>query len=123
MDTNVYKTKLEELRATLIEELSTIGIHDPENTSNWEATLKVNQTSADPNVMADNAEELEERVATLALLETRFNNINRALTKIEKGEFGICEINGEEIEADRLDANPAARTCKEHLEEESSLSL
>ena len=38
-----------------------------------------------------------------------------ALERIEKGTYGICEVGNEEIEEDRLNANPAARTCKAHL--------
>ena len=41
----------------------------------------------------------------------------RELKKIEEGSFGVCEINGDKIEEDRLLANPAARTCKKHLGE------
>jgi len=36
------------------------------------------------------------------------------LKKIEDGTYGICEVGGEEIPEDRLDANPSARTCIEH---------
>ena len=73
-------------------------------------------SSADLNDVADRTEEYDERRATLATLEGRYNDIRRAIKKIEDGTYGICEMGGEEIEEDRLEANPAARTCKAHME-------
>lgn len=122
IDTQKYKLQLEEMLVTITGELAEIGVQDPENVSNWtEATPDLDTTSADPNDVADRTEEWGERKATLAVLETRYNNIRRALKKIEEGTYGVCEIGGEPIEEDRLDANPAARTSKAHMEEESSL--
>ena len=124
METDTYKATLEDMLATITAELSTIGVHDPENDANWEVTAKeFAHGKADPNVVADQVEDWDERRSTLAALETRFNNIRRALNKIEAGTYGVCEISNEPIEADRLNANPAARTCKEHINEESSLPL
>jgi RNA polymerase-binding transcription factor DksA len=54
----------------------------------------------------------------VAELELRLKDINDALNKIERadGSYGKCETSGEMIEEDRLMANPAARTCKLHME-------
>jgi len=98
------------------------NIHNPEVESDWIATPEgVGVGEPDPNVAADRVEEWDERRALVATLETRYNNVTRALKKIEEGAYGVCEISGEEIESDRLDANPSARTCKAHLEEEANL--
>lgn len=117
-----YKTALEEELTDITKQLESLGIHNPEVSEDW-ITLPADaiNTEADANVAADRSEDWQEARGTLAALETRYNNINRALKKITDGKYGICEIGGEEIEADRLDANPAARTCKAHIEEESSL--
>jgi len=116
-DTAQYKTKLEEELKTLTEELKTIGIHDPENTQNWvESGADLNTRAADPLDVADRTEEYDERRATVAVLETRYNNIVLALKKIEEGTYGVCEVSGEPISPERLDANPAARTCAAHME-------
>lgn len=66
--------------------------------------------------MADRTEEYDTRRAELAELEGRWNDIRDALKKIDAGTYGVCEVSGEPIEEDRLIANPAARTCKEHME-------
>ena len=34
---------------------------------------------------------------------------------IAAGTYGTCEVSGEQIEEDRLEADPAARTCKAHM--------
>ena len=49
--------------------------------------------------------------------ETQLIDVKSALERIEDGSYGVCEISWEQIEEDRLEANPAARTCKEHMNE------
>lgn len=113
---------LEEERASLYTELEKIGTEVDRETGVWEpvaSTLKVNQ--ADLNEVADAAEDSDDNIAMVAELGTRYQNIVRALKKIEDRTFGICEIAGEPIEEDRLEANPAARTCKAHMEDETAL--
>lgn len=123
METGTYKTALEAELATVTEELKGLGVHNPQNAEDWIATpTDMDKGEADENVVADRAEELEERSAILADLEKRYNAINRALAKITDGSYGVCEISGEQIEEERLAANPSARTCIAHKEEESTLS-
>ncbi len=122
LDTTTYKTRLEEMLAKITGELKEIGIHNPENPEDWIATPEKEESGeADENVAADRVEDWDERASTLASLERQYNDINRALRKIEDGTYGICEISGGTIDEDRLAANPAARTCKAHMDEESSL--
>jgi len=50
---------------------------------------------------------------------TLLKKIDKALKKIDEGEFGICERCGEEIGMKRLEARPVAEVCircKEELE-------
>jgi len=123
LDITSYKNILTAELMRVTAELETLGIHNKENEKDWIATLEPEEevSEADENVAADHAEELEERTAVLADLERQYNDIKRALSKIEAGTYGTCEISEEAIEQDRLDANPAARTCKQHMNEESSL--
>ena len=113
--TDTYKAQLADLLTQVTSDLKTLGVQNLENKSDWVATESAT-TEADPNTVADGAEEYEEREAILGDLEIRYNNIKRALQKIDAGTYGICEISGEEIESDRLDADPSARTCKAHRE-------
>ncbi len=123
LNLNEYKNKLEIELEKITEELKTLGVHNPE-TDDWiENVGETNLTEADSNVEADIAEDMEERGSTLSALEIEYRNIKRALTKLEAGTFGICEISGEPIEEDRLNFKPTARTCKTHMEEEGQLPL
>lgn len=122
MDTEKYRTLLEGALDEVTKELQTLGVLNPENEQDWIATpVDTEEGEADENVSADRAEELEERTAILADLESRYNATRQALKRITDGTYGICEISGEAIEEDRLSANPSARTCKVHREEEADL--
>ena len=115
MNTAPFKEKLETEKRSLEEELGAIAYFNTE-TNVWEATP--DQTlmgEIDDNDAADRFEDFEERSAILNTLQNRLTDINDALMKIEKGTYGTCEISGEKIETERLNANPAARTCKEHI--------
>ncbi len=121
-DTTKYKAALELDLAQIVADLKGLGIHNPQVGEDWIATPGGDiDTEPDANIAADRAEDWAERRATTAALETRFNNINRALKKIEDGVFGICEISGAEIEEDRLAFHPSARTCKAHINDEAQL--
>lgn len=112
-----YKKRLEKMRADITQELNAIGIHNPENPSDWIAKTERDDTDdADQNLAADMQELWDERDGLIADLEPRYNNIVAALARIDAGTFGVCEVGGEKIEAERLDANPAARTCIAHRE-------
>jgi RNA polymerase-binding transcription factor DksA len=122
IDSAPYKKALEEDLIQITSDLTDLGIHNPSVPEDWIATPSdIVDAEPDENIAADRSESWQERRSTVAALETRYNNINRALVKIEKGTYGICEVCGEEIETDRLDINPAARTDKTHINEESSL--
>ena len=117
MDIDYFKEKLEEELLEVEKELNDIGRKNPDNEKDWEAepTLQ-NEETADPNEAADNIEEYESNTAVLKELEIRYNDIKDALKKIEEGKYGKCEVCDGPIEEERLIANQAARTCKEHME-------
>jgi RNA polymerase-binding transcription factor DksA len=118
MDTRRFKDLLEAELKKLNSEMADLGVKNPDVKGDWvERADDLEVTSADPNDVADRTEEYDERRATLATLEGRYNDVRLALRKIEQGTYGVCEISGEAIEEDRLEANPAARTCKDHLNE------
>lgn len=116
IDLEKFKKLLSAEEKKLEEELSTVGRRNPENPSDWEATPSDAQTdSADLNDFADNIEDFETNTAILKQLETQLVDVKEALSKMEKGTYGTCEVDGGEIEEERLEANPAAQTCIEHM--------
>lgn len=117
VDTAYFQKKLKEELALVEQELKNIGRINPDNIADWEARpADFSIDSADESESADKIEEFEENTALLKELEIRYNDIKVALAKIEKGDYGSCEVCGKPIEEDRLIANQAARTCKEHME-------
>jgi DnaK suppressor protein len=55
-----------------------------------------------------------ERQQVAALLESarrRLADVEAALARREHGDYGVCEVCGRPIAAERLAARPAARTC------------
>ena len=116
-DLNVFKTKLEEEKTVLINELKAVGVvKDNRNPTDWQAVpTETDILEADPNEVADRIGSYEGNNALVNELEKRLAEVDAALTKIHSGNFGTCTVCNKEIEDDRLHANPAAPTCKEHM--------
>jgi DnaK suppressor protein len=49
--------------------------------------------------------------STLRNVESRLRRVNRALAKVESGDFGYCDECGEVIELARLEVQPEAPCC------------
>jgi len=113
MKTQEYKIKLEEEKKELESQLADIGIYS-EETGKWDAIPEKQEfgPEADENDLADRAEDYEERTSLLTTLATRLDEIKGSLKEIEEGNYGKCHTCGNQIEEDRLEANPAAHTCK-----------
>jgi RNA polymerase-binding transcription factor DksA len=116
MNTANFKAKLEKELRLLESELKTVGQINPANPGDWQPTQDdLNVTNADKNELADQLENYEGNTAILKQLEIQLNDVKLALKKIEDGSYGICEVGGEAIPEDRLEAIPSARTCIEHV--------
>lgn len=117
------RKKLDAMLFEIENELREIAVRNPK-TDDWEvSTAGATHPEADTDLLADAAEEADERVSVLAELENRYHAIVHAIEKINTGTFGTCEVCTSVIEAERLQANPAARTCILHREEEYRLHL
>ncbi|MFZ2487228.1 MAG: TraR/DksA family transcriptional regulator [Anaerolineae bacterium] len=75
------------------------------------------------NHMADDATEAFDQAASLALYRNEqalLAQVDAALARIERGEYGRCERCGDEIDYARLQAIPHATLCircQQHVEE------
>jgi RNA polymerase-binding transcription factor DksA len=116
MNTDKYKVALLEELNTLEEELRSVGRKNPSNPNDWEATAPsdIDVDMADEEEVGEMMQEFEGNSAILKELEIRYNNVKESLAKIESGEYGFCKICKNNIEEERLDANPAADTCILH---------
>ncbi|MES3031440.1 MAG: TraR/DksA C4-type zinc finger protein [Patescibacteria group bacterium] len=115
-----FKAKLEKEKKLLEEELGTVAKVNPDNPEHWDATPAIEVDSADENEVADRMEELEGNEAIIEQLEPQLKEVNAALARIEAGTYGNCEVSGEAIEPERLEANPSARTCIAHMNDKLS---
>jgi DnaK suppressor protein len=69
-----------------------------------------------PGDMGTETFEREKDFSILEQLESEISDLDSALKKIDEGTYGICEIGGEPIETERLEAIPGARTCIKHAD-------
>ena len=60
---------------------------------------------------ADEASELEKRLALEERLRESLNEVEHALQKYETGTYGLCDSCGQPIEEGRLEAIPQASLC------------
>lgn len=115
---NVLETERQELES----QLSKIGRINPQDESDWEVKPLTQPENFSREEVADELEEMDENEEIEQTLEQRLQQVRSALERIKNNKYGICEIGGEEIEEARLEANPAARTCKAHLHDETNLT-
>lgn len=116
LDKKKIKENLEKERDILLEQMKDMGKLNSE-TGDWEAIPEeLEFPESDENDKADRFEDFEARSSMMRTLEPRLNNILKALKGLNRESFGKCEVCKKDIEHTRLEANPAARTCKEHLE-------
>ena len=114
------KAKLEAEKARLEDDLSGIAHKNPKNPKDWEAVPAETGEDTFRDEEADRIETLEERQAEIIPLEKQLRNIERALAHIADDTYGRCEICQTPIGTARLEANPEARTCRQHLDQESA---
>lgn len=86
---------------------------------------RVDETASTPREAADGPrgdagdeslddERTDEQVGDASSEWTRLNEIRAALSRIEAGTFGLCEVDGGPIEEKRLEAIPWTRFCLRH---------
>ncbi|GAA5143049.1 TraR/DksA C4-type zinc finger protein [Pseudonocardia adelaidensis] len=49
-------------------------------------------------------------------IEEQRRRVQDALERLDEGEYGRCQVCGREIDDERLEARPEARTCREHAD-------
>lgn len=104
------KNALQNKREELKKELASFA--KQENNDNWQ-TRYPNVAGEGWEEEADEVEEYENLLPIEHTLEIKLRDVNLALEKIEKGEYGKCETCNKEISLERLRAFPEARICSE----------
>lgn len=81
----------------------------------------IGELSGYDNHPADIGTELFEREKDQALqkaTERQLTEIDSALARMEQGNYGRCQVCGQEIEYERLEALPWTRSCAQHTPEQ-----
>lgn len=83
----------------------------------------IGELSGYDNHPADIGTELYEREKDQALqqsTERQLAEINSALARMEQGVYGRCQVCGQEIDFERLEALPWTQSCAQHTSEQHS---
>lgn len=108
------KERLEKEREKIRAELQRFAKEDPKFKGDWDTNFPKHDGGVGSEALEEAADEVEEYAVLLPIeysLETQLRDVENALRKIEKGEYGLCEKCKKDIEKERLEIYPAARRC------------
>jgi len=117
LDLNAFREQLERQRIDLSAELSKLQ----------DETANVNQQEGYgvKNHPAEDASELFLRERNIGIsdgLQDELYDVEQALQRIDDGTYGLCQVCGEPIGIERLEARPSATFCIRHQREREDQS-
>lgn len=110
MDAKFIKARqsdLEKRRQELLKELESDAVQVTDN--DYNAKFEDFGDKDDEN--AAEVATFEKNLSLEKTLEVSLYNVNKALKKIEEGNYGLCEKCGQLIDPKRLEAFPSAGAC------------
>lgn len=109
------KQVLEEKKKQLEKDLKAFAKKDPKRKGNWDSSFPEFDGSeiggSRLEVAQDEVEEYLRRLPLEQAMELKLELIEKALKKIDKGEYGKCEKCKKDISEKRLMACPEAQSC------------
>jgi RNA polymerase-binding transcription factor DksA len=114
MDTDLARQRLAEERERLDGVRSTF---DAEGLTDQSENDSVGELSSYDQHQADLGTETFEREKDLSILEqveAELADVEHALRRLDEGTYGMCEVCGNAVPEERLEAMPATRFCLEH---------
>lgn len=105
MDFNLLRSRLEEERKRLTEELEQLRTSDhsvDEGGGSWFGRR---------DEQANEAAELRTRRSSEEYVKKRLAEVERALSKFDEGTYGLCDNCGQSIDSARLEVLPYASLC------------
>ncbi|MEK7664716.1 MAG: TraR/DksA family transcriptional regulator [Patescibacteria group bacterium] len=105
-----FRQKLEEQKKSLEKELESFAKEDKDLKNNWSANYP-NRENGSMEEEADEAQEYDNLLSLEHSMELKLQDVNLALEKIKKGNYGICERCGKKLDIKRLEACPEAKIC------------
>ncbi|TSC94996.1 MAG: transcriptional regulator, TraR/DksA family [Parcubacteria group bacterium Licking1014_1] len=104
------KEKLEKEKTSLQKELESFAKKDENLANDWNARYP-NHEDKNIEEEANEAQEYDSLLSLEHSLELKLKDVDSALGKIKKGNYGICEKCGKKIDKKRLQACLEARLC------------
>jgi len=101
------KHDLEQRREELLKELSADAVQVSDNDYNAKFVDYGDKEDENAAEVAD----FEKNLSLEKTLEVSLYNVNKAIKKIEEGNYGLCEKCGQPINPKRLEAFPSATSC------------
>ncbi|EHB67214.1 MULTISPECIES: TraR/DksA C4-type zinc finger protein [Paenibacillus] len=113
------KQQYEQLKQRMLQDKARLEqqLSDPDSVSGESLRDSTGELSAADNHPADTGTEVFERGRDLAIEESQhmeLEQINAALARMERGEYGHCTVCGQEIPLQRLEAVPYTAYCIDH---------
>lgn len=115
LDLAYFRQRLETMRSSIEQEIA--GVHDEA------VNADLSDSYGAKNHPAEDATEVFTRERSLAIegeLQRELRRVDHALKRLEDGKYGVCEIGGEIIPAERLEARPVATLCIRHQREQDA---
>ena len=112
LDLDHFRHRLERMRSETQGEID--RWHDEVVTTNDQGDFGASNHPADE---ATQTFDRERNMAVEAELQRELEQIDHALARVADGSYGVCEVGGEEIPVERLEARPAATLCIVHQRE------
>lgn len=101
----------DDVRPKLQQERSDLLARIDELTVGGEIDLDFDDDFSDRGLVSS---EQTENYTLADVLQSQLSDVERALTRLDEGTYGTCEICSEPISAERLDAIPATSRCIGH---------
>ncbi len=103
---NILRSHLENEKAQLLEELEQLKA-----SANSQEERREGSPFGKREEEANEALEMEKRAALEKRIKEQMVDVERALHKFEEGTYGSCDVCGQAIDPERLEALPQANLC------------
>jgi len=107
------KVKMEKERDTLEKIMKDFAKKTDSSLGDWETRFPNFKAAGTLDEEADEVEEYTSLLPVERALETKLQNINDALEKINKDNYGKCQACKGVISEERLELIPEAKTCND----------
>ena len=113
MNTNSVVERLMEERSRLLELRATTEASGTEEAGQQDSLSELSSVDQHPADQGTETLEREQSLSILEQLDAQLVDVDRALQRLDSGDYGKCEACGRPIDEERLKARPAARYCVE----------